>query len=97
MTENKKTKRKWKTIVETPKLGEILMGQDKITVDQLGEALERQKSEKLPLGEVLIKMGVINTEDLLKALDLQVNIGKLIKESLEELKGSDASNKEENR
>jgi predicted transcriptional regulator len=52
-------------------LGNILVGAGIITIDELNEALEIQKSTGHKLGETLINLGMISIEDLQMALDFQ--------------------------
>jgi hypothetical protein len=46
------------------KLGEILIKAGKISEDQLNIAIERQKIEKRPLGEIFMMMGIITYNEL---------------------------------
>ena len=46
------------------KLGEILIKAGKITENQLNIAIERQKLENRPLGEIFVMMGIINRHEL---------------------------------
>lgn len=52
-------------------LGNILVGAGIITIDELNEALEIQKSTGQKLGETLLSLGMITIEDLQMALDFQ--------------------------
>ena len=54
-------------------LGNILVGAGIITIDELNEALEIQKSTGQKLGETLINLGMISIEDLQMALHFQEN------------------------
>lgn len=54
------------------KIGQILARSNKITEDQLNEALSKQNKSKDKIGETLIKMGAIQKEDLVKALGIHV-------------------------
>ncbi|HEV3239928.1 MAG TPA: hypothetical protein VG429_05960 [Casimicrobiaceae bacterium] len=55
----------------TPKLGEILVAQGKITQEQLAIALERQKSSGRRLGEELVKAGFVPRSVVSRALRIQ--------------------------
>ena len=55
-------------------LGNILVGAGIITIDELNEALEVQKSTGQKLGEALLSLGAISLEDLQMALDFQEDI-----------------------
>jgi len=52
-------------------IGQILMESGMITIDDLNEAIEIQKSSSQRLGEILIGMGSITEEELQMALDFQ--------------------------
>jgi predicted transcriptional regulator len=54
-------------------LGNILVGAGIISIDEINEALEIQKSTGQKLGETLINLGMISIEDLQMALDYQEN------------------------
>lgn len=68
----------WTDIQEHQKIGEILMQCGKLSLENLGIALDIQKFENIPLGEILKRMKVITEEELSKALDLQVKIDEII-------------------
>lgn len=55
----------------TPKLGEILVAQGKITPEQLVIALERQRTSGRRLGEELIKAGFVQRGVVSRALRIQ--------------------------
>jgi hypothetical protein len=52
-------------------IGQVLMESGMITIDELNEAIEVQKSSGQRLGDVLINRGVITAEDLQMALEFQ--------------------------
>lgn len=54
------------------RIGQILARSNKITQDQLKEALDKQHDSKDKIGEILIEMGAIQKEDLVKALGIHV-------------------------
>lgn len=68
----------WTDITEYQKLGEILLASGKINLIQLGMALDIQKFQKNPLGQILIEMKVIDQKTLDAALDLQQEIDELV-------------------
>ncbi len=76
----------WEKFAQHPRLGEILLQHRKITVPQMEQALQEQKIQNLPVGEILIKMNFITKDDLIEILNVQSNIDKLLAESIEELK-----------
>ena len=55
------------------RLGELLIDQGVITADDLGHALNVQKTEGGLLGEVLIKLQLVTEEDIVIALATQFN------------------------
>jgi len=54
------------------KLGEILLGYNFITPDQLSQSLEEQKNTKKRLGEILVELGFVTEERLNQALAAQL-------------------------
>jgi len=56
---------------EKKPIGQILMESGMITIDDINEAIEIQKSSSQMLGEILIGMGAITEEELQLALDFQ--------------------------
>jgi adsorption protein B len=56
------------------RLGEILVEHYGLPIGQLSEALARQRSVLRPLGEVLLGMGVVSGQDVLRALAEQRRI-----------------------
>jgi type IV pilus assembly protein PilB len=54
------------------RLGEILVDQNFITLDQLAMGIERQKISKKRLGEILTELGFVTEEKLARALSLQL-------------------------
>ncbi|MDD3014302.1 MAG: hypothetical protein PHC34_11420 [Candidatus Gastranaerophilales bacterium] len=85
MTENNINLEIWKTLTNHPRLGEILLQHKKITINQLGIALEEQKKENLPIGEILVNMHIIEKDELIEVLELQSNIDRMLNESYIEI------------
>ena len=52
-------------------LGQIIAGSGLITIDELNEALEIQKSTDQKLGQILLSMDAITPEELTLALKYQ--------------------------
>lgn len=52
-------------------LGQILMESGMVTIDDINEALETQKSTSQKLGDILISMEVITPEELEMVLEFQ--------------------------
>lgn len=73
----------WADIHEHQKIGEILMQCGKLSLENLGIALDIQKFENIQLGDILKTMKVISQEELSVALDLQVKIDELIEQRRE--------------
>jgi len=57
-----------------PRLGDLLVRSGAITSAQLAHALERQRAMRIPLGQVLIRLGYLGDETMRQALALQLNI-----------------------
>ena len=72
----------WKDIQEHQMIGEILLESGKINLIHLGMALDIQRFQKLPLGEIFVNMKVLSVDDLNTALDLQKKIDKMIDEKV---------------
>lgn len=54
--------------------GEILIGTGKLKKSELTRALEEQKTTKLRLGEILLKLGLVDEETIVSALAEQLGI-----------------------
>ena len=52
-------------------VGQILMESGMLSIDDLNDALEAQKSTGQKLGEILIDMGLVTQEELEMALSFQ--------------------------
>lgn len=74
-----------KKIIIHPRIGEILIQHKKITLEQLGIALDEQARNNIPIGRILIDKGFISENELVELLSLQKNIDKLLEESYNEL------------
>lgn len=59
------------------RLGEILLGKDVLTLDQLVLALESQGAS-LRLGQILVRNGHVGREDLMRALERQARTSELL-------------------
>jgi len=81
-----------KKLMVNPRVGEILVQHKKISVYQLAEVLEEQKTNKSPIGRILIDKGYITENELVELLSLQINIDKLLKDSYSELEKLDSGN-----
>ncbi len=56
------------------KLGDLLLEKRFITVSQLNKALEEQKKRQLPLGILLVQMGLVKEDDLIHVLGQQLQL-----------------------
>ncbi|HEY9856336.1 MAG TPA: tetratricopeptide repeat protein [Stenomitos sp.] len=63
-----------KRLIQTgvARLGEILMNQNVLTAEQLGEALKIQVLDTRPLGQILVAQGFCTPEQVLGALEAQI-------------------------
>lgn len=68
----------WTDITEHLKLGEILLASGKINLIQLGMAIDIQKFQQMPIGQIFLEMKIISKGDLHSALDLQKEIDEMI-------------------
>lgn len=72
----------WLDVPEHQKIGEILMQSGKLSLKDLGIALDIQKFEKslpdLQLGNILLDMKVISKDELDMALALQSQIDEFL-------------------
>ncbi len=64
----------WLDIQEHQKIGEILMQSGKLTLHDLGIALDIQNFEKMQLGDILLNMKIISKQDIESALNIQKEI-----------------------
>jgi predicted transglutaminase-like cysteine proteinase len=62
------------TYLRRNRIGEVLVSRGKLTPFQLKEALRIQKREGIPLGNVLLSQGVVNSADLRLALATQSSL-----------------------
>ncbi len=56
------------------KLGDLLLEKRLVTIQQLDEALKRQKEQNHPLGSILMKEGIVKEDDLVQVLGLQMRL-----------------------
>ena len=70
----------WIDIQEHQMIGEILLESGKINLIHLGMALDIQRFQKLPLGEIFVNMKVLSVDDLNTALDLQKKLDYMLEE-----------------
>ena len=70
----------WIDIQEHQMIGEILLESGIINLIHLGMALDIQRFQKLPLGEIFVNMKVLSVDDLNTALDLQKKLDDMLEE-----------------
>ena len=70
---------------QTKRLGEILIEEGLINEEQLEIALAESKSQGIPLGSVLVKMGFVTIKDLKEALGAQMGLKYATAEQLKAL------------
>lgn len=70
----------WNDIQEHQMIGEILLEAGKINLIHLGMALDIQRFQKIPLGEIFVSMKILSVDDLKAALNLQTKIDNMITE-----------------
>jgi len=56
------------------KLGDLLLEKKFITLTQLKQALEEQKKRQIPLGALLVQMGLVREDDLIHVLGQQLQL-----------------------
>ncbi|MFN8575256.1 MAG: hypothetical protein U0354_00215 [Candidatus Sericytochromatia bacterium] len=77
---------KWEKLTRVDKLGELLVRFNVLKLSQLTDLMEEQRKDpNLKIGELAVSKGIISKDELIKYLELQVNEGKVIDESLKEL------------
>lgn len=77
---------KWEKLTRVDKLGELLVRFNVLKLSQLTDLLEEQRNDPdIKLGDIAVSKGLITKNDLLKYLEIQINEGKVIDESLKEL------------
>jgi adsorption protein B len=54
-----------------PKLGDVLMGQQRLRLDQLKTALDHQQHDPRPIGEILVELGFVEDHHVHQALSAQ--------------------------
>ena len=57
-----------------PLLGELLLDSGAISHDQLDSALARQETQKLPIGQLLVKLGFVTDDTMRLALSSQLGV-----------------------
>lgn len=68
----------WLDVQEHQKLGEILVQSGKLSLQDLGIALDVQNFEKMQIGDILLNMKTISKAELESALSLQKQIDEVL-------------------
>jgi hypothetical protein len=77
---------KWEKLTRVDKLGELLVRFNVLKLSQLTDLMEEQRKDpNLKIGELAVSKGIITKDDLFKYLEIQINEGKVVDESLKEL------------
>lgn len=77
---------RWEKLTRVDKLGELLVRLNVLKLSQLTDLLEEQRKDpSLKIGEMAVSKGLISKDELVKYLELQVNEGKVVDESLKEM------------
>lgn len=77
---------KWEKLTRVDKLGELLVRFNVLKLSQLTDLMEEQRKDpSLKIGELAVSKGIISKDELIKYLELQINEGKVVDESLKEL------------
>lgn len=59
------------------RLGDMLVEEGKITIEQLSEALKQQREQGKRLGEILITQGVVSENEIIQVLEKQLDIKRV--------------------
>ncbi len=78
-------KEKIKRLIQKERIGELLVGAKKITLNQLMEAMEEQEKRRTTIGHILVEKGFIRKNELETFLDQQEKIKDVVEESVKEL------------
>ena len=73
------------------KIGNILVHEEILTEEQLENALERQKTTSEKLGKLLLSMGYLSEDDLVRAYALQMGHRAVYEEDLLKAKSEDVN------
>lgn len=76
---------KWQFLARHEKLGEVLVRQNRLTLEQLEILLEEQRSSGKHMGQLIVSRGLLTVDDILAALKQQHISDKVSLESIIEL------------
>ncbi len=77
---------KWEKLTRVEKLGELLVKFNVLKLSQLTELIDEQRKDpSKKLGELAVEKGLVTKEALMKYLEIQIQEGKVVDNSLKEL------------
>lgn len=76
---------KWQFLTRHEKLGEVLVRQNRLTLDQLEHLLQEQEGSGKHIGQLIVAKGILTVDDILSALNQQHISDKVSLESIIEL------------
>jgi hypothetical protein len=76
---------KWQYLTRHEKLGEVLVRQNQLTLEQLEQLLSEQQKTGQHIGQLIVSRGVLTLDDILYALNQQHISDKVSLESIIEL------------
>ena len=76
----------WELLTRHERLGEILLKNNKITLDVLEDLIIEQQKSHRPLGEIILEKRIMTQADIMAALTLQQKSDMVINETYRKLK-----------
>ncbi len=77
---------KWQMLARHEKLGEILLKLGKVTLKQLEGLMAEKDNTDQYLGELIVNKGIMNRNEVMKAVELQQKFDKVSQDAMTELK-----------
>lgn len=77
---------KWQYLARHEKLGEVLVKFGKITLEDLEKLLKQQAETGQPIGQLVVANKLLTADEILDALNLQLQNDKVSSDSIQELK-----------
>lgn len=85
---------KWQFLTRHEKLGEVLVRQNRLTLDQLEKLLDEQRESGKHIGQLIVSRGILSLDDILAALKQQHISDKVSLESIIELQAKQKDQKD---
>lgn len=85
---------KWQFLTRHEKLGEILVRQNRLTLEQLEHLLNDPRSGEMHMGQLIVNRGILTLDDILAALNQQHIADKVSLESIIELQSKHSPKKD---